>query len=623
MKISILFFLCLYNFQSFTQELQNSFEVIELNPSDLITDGVHTPVERSKPIDQSQEAPQEEEINTPPEEQIKETKPLNLKKESIGIQKGAEAFTQGKLGLAYRYFVKELEQNRCDPKAIKGLLKVADAWGKQSKKRVRSLQIYTFVYECQPSNYDALFYKGRVLFWMNENKAAIAVLQDLLTLSPEYTDAASLLIKLYIRQKEWQKAKNLLKRFPRLPDAEQDYETIAYKTGNYALSEKLSRDILSKNPKKISARRDLARSLSAQRKFKEAHAQYAILVEDDPQNKTHWREYMNVRSHTRVGILADGSYIKSKENDPDLKAPVVRDYYTLATYHIIFPMANRWRLDLRQIFFHKREVDIYPPVMGTNFNAYVQGAEIVSEALIRTHFKWDLVLRILGARGYNHNVLFPFLSTTRFEPGTSLIYTNSHLFAVINAHVESFIIKNFAKNRSQLLRTLNLYTGYVIKPSFFLNPEFEFTFEEIFYHDNIRNRRNTLNLWGRFNLFTKYLQFVSRFELSNFKQTTPNYFSFKRQIRNTLGCIFRLDLFQSLYIEGRYLHRWEYNVELDQPIGSFNFQTTMQRLNSNRVVMRTGYRLKDKLWAEASGHLFYTTLPYRDYRVSGTLLWQF
>lgn len=604
-----------------------------LTSSLAYSDQVDTNVERSTPStgQKGTETPdaEDETKNQPSEKEParkKKEKPLkkdDLEGESNEVQQGLTALENDQLGLAYKFLKDAIVKKPCDPKAFGGLLKIASLWGQQGKRKGDAYHIYTLLNTCKPDNPDILFYMGRQLSWMGDDNEAIKLMKRVLVLSPNYTDAAVMLGKLYIRHKKWCEAEALLNQYPHLEQVDFARAIIAFRTRNYCKAEHLYQEMLEKKSDNVGARRGLARSLSAQRRYRASKEQYAILVKQEPGNERNWVEYMDVRSHTNVAIFADGSYIKAKEQDPDLKAPVVRDYYTLATYDILVPISDRLRLTASQIFFHKKEDDIYPPLMGLNFNAYVQGAEMKSELLMRRAFKWDVILRVLGARGYNHNVFFPFASTTRFEPGTSLIYSDHLQFIIINSHVESFIIKNFDKNISELLRTTYLHAGYIFRPSVFLEPQIEGTFDEIFYHDTIRNRRNTVNAWVRVNLFTRYLRAFYCFQQSNFRHTTANYFSFKRQFRNTLGCLTRIDFLSRFYVEGRYEYRWQLSVELDQPIGAFNFQAAKQRIRSNKFIVRVGYRLKDRLSCEWLGHLFYTTLPYRDYKVQGNLLWQF
>lgn len=609
-------------------------ETKEIELSDaLYADKLYRPIEKNEPVDEkaSPVTPQEpvtaekpEQKSEEKEDEKKKLEKSNKKDNESSIQPltADEAYEQGRLKTAYFLYLYDLKMNPCNDKAIGGLLNVANTWGTKQKNQQKVLHAYREVLKCKPDNPEILFFLGRQLFWMGKTKEAAKVLQRAIVLSADYTDAVEVLIKVYIRLKEWELAKALLRQYPTIRSGQLDYATVVYRRRNYAKAEAIYRHILRKSPNDEVARHGLARSYSAQRKYCASRNEYARLTSQDPKKDQYWKEYMGIRSHTNIGTFWEGSYTKSKENDPDIKAPVVRDFYTLGAYHVFIPINDILKLDFKQIFFHQKEDDIFPP-MGINYNAYVQGAQIKTNISLFRFLKCNTVLRVLGARGYNHNVFFPFKSTTRFEPGISLVYSDSLQYLIWNAHIESFVYKNFDKITSGLLRTLYLHGGYLFRPNIPLKPEIEATFDEVFYHDAIRNVRNTVNLWGRFNLFTKHVRFIYRFENSHFRHASRNYFSFKRQFRNTLGGIAAVEVTNRLYLEAQYLYRWEYNIGLVQPIGIFTFKADVQRLQSYRVVAKIIYRIRDYLRIEAAGHIFYSTLPYEDFNVRGNMLWQF
>ncbi len=550
---------------------------------------------------------------TPPQEEEPEAPPPS---------RGSTAMENGNLKFAYKHFLKELKKDNCDQRALGGLLKLAKLWEHQSSHQRSVIHIYRLIRRCKPDDANIVFLLGRQYAWMGKNVKAKKTLSSVLKMDPRKLEAASMLIKVYIGQGHWKRAKELLNQYPHLEDADQDRAAIAFQSKNYRSAEDEYQKLVDKNSEDLSARRGLARSLSAQRKFRASKNEYANLIRKNSKSYHDWSEYRAVRSHTNIGIYSVGGYTKSKQTDPDIGQPVVVNYYTYGFYGITFPIFDQWKIDLRQLFFHRKQIDIFIPV-GTNYNAYIYGAEALSSVFLLKYLQWDVTLRILGARGYNNNVIFPFSSTTRFEPGTSIIYSDPMQNATLNTHVESFIFKNFDVIETQLMRTFYLHADYTFHPNVWLSPELYASFDEVFYQDSINNRRNTENLWARFDLFTSLVKFLYMFEHANFKETTDNYYTFKRQFRNTLGGILRISLGKNLFIEGIYKHRWTYTVGLNQPIGIFNFQADKQRLQSDRIVLRSRYQLRDQLVLEAKGHLFYTSLPYRDYNVQGSISWQF
>lgn len=556
------------------------------------------------------------------DEQKEDVQALDKAIESESLEKGSAHLENGKLKKAYFELKKNLKQENCDEASLAALQRIAEIWQFKKSKRKKALHIYLFILRCKPEDPEVLFRTARLLAWEGKKKDAEKMLRHLLEVSPNYLDGVSFLFNLYLNQRKWKQAQEVLKTYPNTPDEKKLRARLDFRRRNFSSSEKQYRELVEIDPEDIDSRRALARSLAGQNKFKEAKKQYEVLVKKEPKNHQNWVELMDVRSHTDVSLIGEGNYTKGKENDPDLQAPVVTDYYTYGAVHCLIPILNRWRIDLKDIYYHNKQNDIYFP-MGLNYNVYVYGAQMTSSVLIWKSFQWDLILRYLGARGYNNHVFFPFKSTSRFEPGTSFIYSTPLMFALVNAHVESFVMKNFAKFRSELMRTIHLHAVYIIRPNVYMKPEFETNFTEIFYKDSIHNYQNILNLWARFDLFTKYIKFVYQFRQSNFKEPNENYYSYKLQFRNSIGGIISLDFFSPLLVECYYQHWWKYSAALDQPIGLFVFQADRQWIQADKIEMKAIYRFRDCLRLEAYGHLLFTTLPYRNYKAGGKITWQF
>ena len=113
------------------------------------------------------------------------------------------------------------------------------------------------------------------------------------------------------------------------------------------------------------------------------------------------------------------------------------------------------------------------------------------------------------------------------------------------------------------------------------------------------------------------------FEHGHFKALSQNYYSYKQQIRNTIGIRYRYDYCDRAYGEFIYEHRWQNTHNLFQPIGSFIFTANRQMLLCNKYILNLAYRLKDKWLFEATGHYYRDTLPYREWKVGGTISYQF
>lgn len=393
--------------------------------------------------------------------QKEDIKALDKAIESESLDEGDENLKNGKLKKAYSEFKQILNQESCDEKDLNSLQRLAEIWQFKKSKRRKALRMYRFILKCKPEDPEILFRTARLLAWEGKKKQAESMLRHLLEVSPTYMDGVSFLFNLYLNQRKWKKAEEVLQQYPHSPDEKKLRARLAFRRREFSSSEQQYRELVEAEPEDIDSRRALARSLSGQNKFKESKKEYEILVKKEPKNQQNWVELMDVRSHTDVGISGEGNYTKGKENDPDLEAPVLTEYYTYGAVDFTIPILNRWRIDLKDLFYHSKQSDIYFP-LGLNYNVYVYGAQLTSSVLLWRSFKWELILRYLGARGYNNNAFFPFNSTSRFEPGTSFIYSTPLMYALINAHVESFVMKNFSTFRSQLMRTVHLHAVYVI-----------------------------------------------------------------------------------------------------------------------------------------------------------------
>ena len=119
-------------------------------------------------------------------------------------------------------------------------------------------------------------------------------------------------------------------------------------------------------------------------------------------------------------------------------------------------------------------------------------------------------------------------------------------------------------------------------------------------------------------LTTSYL-----FEHSGFKHLNPDYFSYKQQLRNTIQLKYHQELHSQLYFEMFWDHTWEMTYNLFLPVGNFVFVAPKLYLIWNTYTAQMNWRYKDSLKIEMGFHYLYNTLPYRDYNLHGSIVWQF
>ncbi|MBF8263784.1 MAG: hypothetical protein HW387_1449 [Parachlamydiales bacterium] len=537
----------------------------------------------------------------------------------IGIWTFAGAQSQD-LDATYRALMQTLKTRPCNAKALERLEPIGVQWLNDPGKQADDLAIWEILNHCKPHNSDILYYLGVQLSRAGRWDEAQAALKECLSLAPEYADAEVQLGLLYLWQGREDLAKGIFERFPENSDAQMALARIHQKAGDHQHSNELYRRVIEKNPKNLEARQNLAKSSAAWMNFSEAKSQYQWLVANDPNSEGHWAEFFDVKSHTDLAVFLETDYTDAKESDPSLDAPVVKDYYFFNAVHFLIPVFDRWRLDLSQIYYHQRENDIYPPI-GVNYSMFSAGANLTSSFLFKKDWKWDLYVRGFEAWG-DQRVNYPFRRTTRFEPGTSLLYNSERQIFALDTHRESFVIKNFAAMRSEILWTDYLTGIYGYRFAWRLNPELQAQISQIFIQGD--NWESTQTLLASCKLpFIKYFTALYRFDHGHFDQLNPNYYSFMQQYMNTIGVRLHYDLHSRAVFELIYEHRWKTTYKLFQPIGNFIFVAAKQSLFSNKVIARMNIRYKDTLRLMIEGHYFYETLPYNDWNVNGSILWQF
>ncbi|MBM3184492.1 MAG: tetratricopeptide repeat protein, partial [Chlamydiae bacterium] len=441
-----------------------------------------------------------------------------------------------------------------------------------------------------------------------------------LSLSPHYEDAEIGLADLYVIERKYKEAEAIYQEFPERNEALSGLALIAERTGNFSLAETLYRKALENTPKDWELRERLARVLTNKLQYDKAKEEYAILLEENPSERL-WIRSMNVKSHTNVALLEEINYTNAKENDPTLGVPVVKDYYFLSRFTLLVPVVNKWRLDAQQIYFYQRENNIYAP--SVNYSASINGGAMLSHFYFAKDWKWDVILKGIQATGIQ-NANFPFQKGALFEPGTVLTYNGDWHFFALDAHVEEQIIKNFAYTISQMLR-IDVYNGgYGIHPPVAFHPNGEFSVGQNFYHDSIHNWKQYQKIRVDSDLFVSPIRVTYLFEHSRFKKLSPDYFTYLKQIQNTLSFRFLHDFGAGVQLEATWDYFLQSNTDVILPIGTFIFIAPSLYLIGNRATGLLRYRFQDHLRFEISGHyLHVSTLPYRDWNLKGSLFWQF
>ena len=518
-------------------------------------------------------------------------------------------------------FLQELEENKCDLKSYNGLQIIVKKWAHEKDKQNQSLIILTKLHACNPKDPDALLSLGNLLIQMNNWNEAEKTLKECLIISPNYKDASLSLAHIYLLQKKWSLAKDIYEKYPNDLEALKGLARVEGRQGNFSLSEKHYKQALSLDATDQESRKEYAQTLNSTWQFKQAQDQYTLFLTTDPSDDSAWNELLTVKAHTNPSLLFDITYTAAKENDPTLKVPVVKDFYLYSDIHSTLPISDRLLLDIKGFFYHQKEIDIYIP--GINYDADLAGAQLTSKLLFNDSWRFEAYGRAFHAWSVGGGMNYPFKETTRFEPGISFIFDSSAHLAYVDLHVESFITKNFKIVKSEVLGLLGAEVHYLFRPDCALQPQIETSFRSVNLYDG--NFENVETLWLQCGMpfLEKIIIGLYEFQHSHFSHLTSNYFSYHNQFCNFIGAKLHIPFKAKTSLDLIYQHNWQLSKGLIQPIGNFIFIANTQLLTGNKITALLTYRLKDTLRISAEGHYFRNTLPYRDWNIKSSLLWQF
>lgn len=532
---------------------------------------------------------------------------------------------KGHLNKAYAVLSKIISEDPCNRDANPALMQLAHEWEENEESRNVALSIYDYLTRCEPKNCDYLFFQARLLSWMERDEEAQIILKKALSLCPDYEDLSLLLGSLYMREERWDEAEAIFIKFPERAEALFGLGKITLNRKCYYLAQGYFQKSLIIDPSNDETRKGLARALWNRMRFCRAKSQYLYLISKDPCDDFLCREYINeVKPYTNWAVVPNFSYTMSRESDPSLNAPAVRTLYVLSSLSLLAPINDRWRIDATSIFFRQREKDIYPPT-GINYNVYMSGGLLTSHLKLCKDLRWDVFGKVIRAWGEG-NMAYPFINQTSFEPGSYLSYNSDTRLFVLGGHYESYVIKNFNINRSELLRFA--YTearaGYKWK-KWKLEPEMQLWVSGNFYRDDLNNKKHLEGVW-----LQSYVPFCKKVvtlfytaEYSGFEKLNINYYSYKRQWLNIIGIKLHKDINTRGYVDFLFEQSFRSTRDLFLPIGNTVFVSPNLFVRGYRPTVRVGYRFKDKLEVNVAGHYYRDTFPYKDYNVNGNLLWYF
>jgi tetratricopeptide (TPR) repeat protein len=541
------------------------------------------------------------------------------------IQLGYVLLWQGHLERARQIFFHLSKQCPCNTYVIQGMSELAVLLERKEEMQQESLEVYRYLASCTPEMYSVRFGLRRTLARTKNYEESEKILLGLLEESPIDSDVGIQLATLYFWQKRYDEAEKLYQKYPDRIESKEGLAKIAMAKGNFSDAQNYYESVIEKDQNNRYALQNLARVYAINLEFTKSKKIYEQLVEKFPKIRSGWDELLEVKLHTDPALNYNISYVEAKENDPSIKKPVVRDYYFDNNIIAFFPIFDPWRVDVKTFFSFQEERSILPTNPGVNFNAQISGAGVYSHYLFAKFWKWDLYSNVKRAWNVGYTK-FPFQNTTRVEPGTYINYNSDTQYFLLGGNVDSYVIKNFQKQVSQLLTLKSLETMYRYTFAVRCSPELEGWFQETYYECQPKNRRDSESASLRFLVpfLEKYFKLFYTFEHRHFHRLNQNYYSFFEQWRNTFGFnLFLKSERRQVSFDLMYWHRTQGTKDLYQPIGDFIYISPWQFLKCNQIQGSLHFKVNDVFKADLSGGYYRDTLPYRAWNVQGNLYWVF
>ncbi|MCH9613078.1 MAG: hypothetical protein S4CHLAM102_15820 [Chlamydiia bacterium] len=469
-------------------------------------------------------------------------------------------------------------------------------------------------------------YYAQALEYMRDQRLGTAqkYLELAIECDPDNQTAEMALANIYLWRKDFCCATAIYSKYEGYYLADYGLARTALFAQDYPLAKKRFSALIEKYPDSVEVRRGYGRTLANMRDFEPAKKEFKSLLKRDKYDWAAWRDLYYAKDQIDPSVSIYSTYTMAKENDPDLKAPTVKNYYSTTKASLRFAVTDHWNWDLTGTYGYQKENDIYPPT-GPNYDIHLGSFRAVSHFYFQDYFRWDLFAMALDGWGVGSNNAFPFEDQFYVLPGSSIVYQDGQQSFAANMNYETFIIKNFVTRFSQFLQTKKMALFYGYRFDNALSPKIEIWAEKTFIDDPLSNRRDAGSIWLQSGVphFEDWMRLMLEIDYRSFAHITVNYYTYRRQIEK----IFTVWLFHQwdngVYMEFRWETGWKTSHRILQQIGRFLFFQNLQELTSNKFRFDMQKRVNDDFVLELGGHFFRDTLPYRDWNLHGSLKWQF
>lgn len=454
---------------------------------------------------------------------------------------------------------------------------------------LQAARCWYVLHQSDPEDPYYTFRLGRVTAWMGRKREADYFLSKTLVLDPNYSDATFRLGYLEL-------ARN-----------------------NYKQGQAYFQELLDENPDNTDALRGLIRSLNIQNKNRQAKEvalkRYAL----DDANYSLDKLYHRILKRTNPWARETMAYGQERETDIITKqTSAQRNTYINIIYGSV-PLSENSNLSASFLAGMEREINL---VSGSN-NLFVP----FNITAVNVDWMPYADLSLAGGASVKHghdtgDPLFPLGEQTRFEPTGSISYQAEDSLYTLSAIVDSILIKEFstAPQKATFLGR-QTYTGYGEWYLFQRRFRFSLTGFLRFYHDITYNRQWSGEIFAE-SYYPRYnpiltLRYTGR--ISGYKETEVDYYSFKRQWEHYVTLFYIKNVGLNTQMELAYLHSWQWNRELNQPVSVAVFLDKLFR-STDKVYFEWRQLYRPNIRGVFHSEYYWDSTNYKAWLTKGQLL---
>lgn len=451
---------------------------------------------------------------------------------------------------------------------------------------IKASRAWYTLYDDDPTNPYFTYHLGEVLGWMSRPHEAIYFLKMTLELQPDHTDA---MLRLGFAQMA---------------------------LGHNKMAENLFNEIIRIDGDRVDALDGLTRSLYVQARYGAAQCAALRRFADGDPDYFIYKLYSRVLKRTNFSTKGLVVYAQERETDLVIKTVTAQRNTFVSAVSARLPISDRLSLSGSFQAGTTRERNL---VNGTN-NLFIPETIVNGVADWQVHPK----VALAGGLGVQHgedtgDPNFKLGHRMRMLPSGSISYNGVKESYTLTAYIDTLIVKLFGTGRSTLMprdtylmdAQWNLFENRItLNTSNFLR----------YYHDVKSNRQWDTSLWAE----TGYPRFGSYFflrysaHIGGYTTYETDYPSYKRQWDHTVTFFFSRDTVLNTEIEFAYLHSWQWNRKLNQPVNTVITLTKLFRgIDKLYLELRQLYR--PNIQGIFRSDIYFDSTNYKSWSTKGSL----